>query len=115
MKRLALPILAALALLPVAAAAADFPGPLKVTFRTTDCDGATGLGSVDADRVARIQPYACPGGAKLKQLLVHSPSGSYEVFNVTDDEARNIEAQVQSIMAARKKALEQTRPIILER
>jgi hypothetical protein len=101
--------------LPLAAAAADFPGPLKVTFRTTDCDGATGMGSVDANWVARIQPYTCPGGRALKQLLVHTASGSYEVFTVTADEALNIEAQVQSVTEARKKALEQTKPIILDR
>lgn len=109
-----LPVLALVAL-PLTAPAADFPGPLKVTFRTTDCDGATGMGSVDADRVTRIQPYACPGGRALKQLLVRSPSGSYEVFTVTDDEALNIEAQVQSVMESRKKAFEQTKPIILDR
>lgn len=105
----------ALIALPLTAPAADFPGPLKVTFRTTDCDGATGVGSVDADRVSRIQPYACPGGRALKQLLVRTASGSYEVFTVTADEALNIEAQVQSVTEARKKALEQTKPIILDR
>lgn len=109
-----LPVLALIAL-PLTAPAADFPGPLKVTFRTTDCDGASGMGSVDADRVTRIQPYACPGGRALRQLLVRSPSGSYEVFTVTDDEALDIEAQVQSVMESRKKALEQARPVIIER
>ena len=102
------------AALPLAVPAADFPGPLKVTFRTTDCDGATGMGSVDADRVSRIQPYRCPNGSLLRQLLVGS-AGSYEVFTITEAEAANIEAQVQHIMDARKKALEQTKPIILDR
>lgn len=114
MKPHALLTVLALVTLPPAVSAADFPGPFKVTFRTTDCDGTTGMGSVDADHVTRIQPYACPGGRALKQLLVRSPSGSYEVFTVTADEALNIEAQVQSVTESRKKALEQTKPIILE-
>ena len=58
--------------LPVALAA-DFPGELKVTFRTSDCDGAVGMGSVNVDHISRIQPYDCPNGRKLKQVLTRTP------------------------------------------
>jgi len=100
--------------LPVAFAA-DYPGALKVTFRTSDCAGATGLGSVDADHVTRIQSYDCPNGRKLKQVLTHTPGGTNEVFTVTDEEALKLEAQIQRVMDARQKALEQTKPVIINR
>jgi hypothetical protein len=100
--------------LPVALAA-DFPGALKVTFRTSDCAGATGLGSVNADHITRIQPYDCPNGRKLKQVLTHTPGGTNEVFTVTDEEALKLEAQIQRVMDARQKALEQTKPVIINR
>jgi hypothetical protein len=100
--------------LPVALAA-DFPGALKVAFRTSDCAGATGLGSVNVDHITRIQPYDCPNGRKLKQVLTHTPGGTNEVFTISDDEALKLEAQIQRIMDARQKALEQTKPIIINR
>jgi len=100
---------------PAALPAAGFPGPLKVTFRTTDCDGATGMGNVNADQVSRVQPYACANGRQLKQVLVKSASGSHEVFTVTEDEAVKLEAQIRQVMDARRKALEQTQPIQINR
>jgi hypothetical protein len=106
-------ILLALAL-PVAFAA-DFPGELKVTFRTVDCSGASGLGSVNVDHINRIQPYSCPDGRKLKQVLTRIPGGANEVFTITEDESVKVEAQIQRIMDARQRALEQTKPIIIER
>jgi hypothetical protein len=95
--------------------AADFPGEFKVTLRTTDCAGASGMGSVNVDHISRIQPYACPNGRKLKQLLVRTPAGANEVFTVTEDEAVKVEAQIQRIMDVRQKALEQARPIVIDR
>jgi hypothetical protein len=100
--------------LPVAFAA-DFPGALNVTFRTSDCAGATGLGSVNVDHITRIQPSDCPNGRKLKQVLTRTPSGTNEAFTITDDEALKLEAQIQRIMDARQKSLGQTKPIIINR
>lgn len=102
-------------LLPLAASAGDFPGPLKVTFRTTDCDGATGMGSVAADAVTRVQPHACPNGRALKQVLVKTAGNGLEVYTVTEDEAVKLEAQIRQVMDARRKALEQTKPIQINR
>ncbi len=98
-----------------AALAADFPGTLKVTFRTSDCAGATGLGCVNVDHITRIQPTDCPNGRKLKQVLTRTPGGTNEVFTITDDEALKLEAQMQRIMDARQKSLEQTKSIIINR
>lgn len=99
--------------LPVAFAA-DFPGALKVTFRTSDCTGAVGLGSVNVDHVTRIQPYDCPNGRKLKQVLTRTPGGTNEVFTITDEEALKVEAQIQRIMDARQKALQDSKKIIIK-
>jgi len=104
-----------LALALPAAFAATYPGALKVTFRTSDCDGASGLGSVNVDHISRIQPYDCPNGRKLKQVLTRTPAGANEVFTITEDEAVKVEAQIQRIMDARQKALEQTKPVIINR
>ena len=99
--------------LPVALAA-DFPGTLKVTFRTSDCAGAAGLGSVNVDHIIRIQPYDCPNGRKLKQVLTRTPGGANEVFTINDDEALKLEAQIQRIMDARQKALQDSKKIIIK-
>jgi hypothetical protein len=112
--RLAVLLLAAL-LWPAVLSAADFPGPLKVTFRTVDCTGATGLASVNVDHIARIQPYDCPNGRKLKQVLVRAASGLNEAYTIGEDEAPKLEAQIERLMGSRQKALEQARPIVIDR
>lgn len=95
------------------ALAADFPGEIKVTFQTSDCAGSSGLGSVNVDHITRIQPYNCPDGRKLKQVLTRAPSGTNEVFTITEAEALKVEAQIQRIMDARQKALQDGRQIII--
>lgn len=112
-----LPVLLFTLLLPgiVLAAGPGFPGPLKVTFRTTDCDGAIGMASVNADHVSRIQPYVCPNGFRLKQVLTRSGSGINEVYTITEDESVRLEAQIRQVMDTRRKALETTKPVIIER
>ena len=92
-----------------------YPGSLKVTFRTSDCAGASGLGSVNVDHITRIQPSDCANGAKRKQVLTRTPDGANEVFTITEDEALKLEAQIQRMMEARRKALEQTKPVIIQR
>lgn len=99
---------------PSVAGASDFPGALKVSFQTRDCAGASGLGSVNVDHITRVQPIDCAGGRKLKQVLTRTPDGTNEVFTITEDEAVKLEAQIQRIMATRRKALEQTRPVIIQ-
>ena len=111
--RLALAVL--LSLLPLAATlAAGSADTLKVTFRTTDCSGATGLVSVNVDHITRTQAYDCAGGRKLKQVLTHSP-GVNEAYTIAEDEVPKLEAQIQRIMDARQKALENNKAIIIHR
>jgi hypothetical protein len=94
--------------------AADFPGPQKVAFRTLDCDGATGMAQVSADAVSRVQPYTCSNGRQLKQVLTRSAGGVNEVFTISKDEAPKLEAELMRVQRARDKALEQTKPIVIQ-
>ena len=103
-----------LALLPLTVThAAGSLDVLKVTFRTTDCSGATGLASVNVDYITRTQTYDCADGRKLKQVLTRSP-GVNEAYTIAEDEAPKLEAQIQRIMDARQKALENKKAIILQ-
>ncbi len=94
--------------------AASTVGPIMVTFQTTDCGGATGMASVNADAVSRVQPYTCPNGKALKQVLTRAGSGSGEAYLITAEESVKLQAQIQRVMDARQKALEQQRPIVIQ-
>ncbi len=93
--------------------------PYKITFRTTDCAGDTGMASVDADRIDKIRSVDCgpdKSGRQLKQVLV-KPVGKatgYEVFMVTSEDAGKIEKQIDGYMEARKKALESGKTLIID-
>lgn len=95
--------------------AADPTRPMKLTFQTTDCTGATGMASIDVDRFDRMQPLTCDSGQKLKQVLVKSGTGRYEVFTVAESEASKIETQIQQVMESRRKALEHGETIHINR
>lgn len=103
-----------LSFLPLALSHAMDTPILKVTFRTTDCSGATGLASVNVDHIARTQPYDCANGRKLKQVLTRSP-GLNEAYTIAEDEAPKLEAQIQRSMDARQKALETNKAIVIQR
>jgi hypothetical protein len=105
----------ALILASASALATDPYRPMKVTFQTTDCAGATGMASVDVDLIDRLQPLTCDSGRKLKQVLVKSASGSFEVFTVAETEAGKIEAQIQQAMESRRKGLEHSDTIHINR
>lgn len=98
---------------------ADALKPYKVTFRTTDCAGDTGMANVDVDRIEKIRGVDCgpdKSGRQLKQVLV-KPQGKatgYEVFMVTTEDAGKIEKQIDDYMDARKKALESGKTLIIE-
>ena len=97
------------------AGAAGFPGTLNVTFRTMDCDGATGIANVNPDSITRVQPHTCSNGRQLKQVLTRATTGTAEVFTIAPDEAPKIEAELNRVRQAREKALEQSKPIVIER
>lgn len=98
---------------------ADVLKPYKVTFRTTDCAGDTGMASVDVDRIEKIRGVECgpdKSGRQLKQVLVKSQGKTpgYEVFMVTAEDAGKIEKQINDYMDTRKKTLEGGKTLIIE-
>lgn len=95
-----------------AAIAAGF----SVTFRTTECNGDTGIGTARVERIYKIQSFDCDDGRKLKQVLVRNPrTGSFDVFNVTADEAGRIQQGIDRYMGARERAIERGPAVIIER
>jgi hypothetical protein len=70
---------------------ADVLTPYKVTFRTTDCAGDTGMASVEVDRIEKIRSVDCgpdKSGRQLKQVLARplGKASGYEVFMVTAED-----------------------------
>lgn len=118
MRQLVLLFLAGSLLFAGPALGADVLKPFKVTFRTTDCAGDTGMASVDVDRIEKIRSLECgPGnaGRRIKQVLTKPPGASgYEVHTVTADEADKIEKQINVYMDARRKAVESGKTIIID-
>jgi len=88
----------------------------SVTFKTTECNGDTGVGTAPVDRIYKIQSFDCDDGRKLKQVLVRNPrTGSFDVFNVTAAEAGRIQQGIDRYMGAREKAIERGPAVIIER
>jgi len=113
-------IFAALFLLLFTAVAANAGSSYMITFQTTDCNGDTGIASVEINRIYKIKTIACEPpyrAARRKQVLVTSKTlhGSYDVFTVDEKEAVNIQKQIQEYMDARRKLLEKGNPIILQK
>lgn len=92
--------------------------PYKITLQTTDCNGQTGMASVNVDHVVKIQTISCtePPGRTLRQVLVRSGTdpASYDAYTVTDEESSRIQRQIESYMRAREKALEESKSLIIE-
>ena len=85
-------IVAALFLLLFTAITAIASSTYTITFQTTDCNGNTGMASVEINRIYKIETITCDPpykDAKRKQVLVTSKTlhGSYDVFTVDEKAA----------------------------
>ena len=89
----------------------------KVVFETMDCSGNTGFATVGPDEIYKVGNGDCTNpedpGKKLKQLLVHDGSGSYKVYTLTQEEARNVMLDVKEYMKSRKGVLDRSDAIII--
>lgn len=108
----------ALSLSPVAASA-DVLSPIRVTFSTTECNGDSGMASVDVDRIERIQSIDCGAagsGQKRHQVLVRPAGGAngFQAYLVTEQESQNIERQIRRHTEARQRAIETGRTVIID-
>jgi hypothetical protein len=89
----------------------------KIVFETMDCSGNTGFATVGPDEIYKIGNGDCTNpenpGKKLKQLLVHDGTGSYKVYTLTQEEARNVMMDVKEYMKSRKGVLDRANSVIL--
>ncbi len=89
----------------------------KVIFETMDCSGNTGFATVGADEIYKMNNGDCTDpndpAKRLKQLLVHDGSGSYMVYNLTQDEARNVMLELKDYMKSRKGVLDRSDAVII--
>ena len=92
-------------------------GDYKVFFETMDCNGNTGFATVGADEIYKMNNGDCTDpnnpGKHLKQLLVHDGSGSYTVYNLTQDEARNVMLELKEYMKSKKGVLDRSDAVII--
>ena len=91
--------------------------PYKVVFETMDCNGNTGFATLGPDEIYKIENGDCTDpehpGQKLKKMLVHDGSGSYKIFTLSQDEARNVMQDIKEYMKARKGVLEKSNSVII--
>ena len=91
--------------------------PYKVVFETMDCSGNTGFATVGPDEIYKVNDGDCSHpdhpGQKLKQLLVHDGSGSYKVYSLSQEEARNVMRDVKEYMRSRKGVLDRSDGVII--
>jgi hypothetical protein len=89
----------------------------KVIFETMDCNGNTGFATVGADEIYKMNNGDCTDPndptKKLKQLLVHDGSGSYLVYSLTQDEAKNVMLEMKEYMRSRKGVLDRSDAVII--
>ncbi len=92
--------------------------PYRVVFETIDCNGETGLATVEIERIYKIEPGDCtmPGqpGVHIKKMLVKNDKGSFDIFTLPPKEAEEVMKQVKAFMKAKLKSLEQSQSIIVE-
>jgi hypothetical protein len=88
-----------------------------VVFETIDCAGKSGFVTVPVESVYKIQDGDCSDpnnpDQRLKQLLVHSGSGSYVTHSLGEDAAREVMNDIKSYMKARRGVLERANTIII--
>ena len=89
----------------------------KVIFETMDCNGNTGFATVGADEIYKMNNGDCTDpndpAKRLKQLLVHDGKGSYIVYSLTQDEARNVMMEMKDYMRSRKGVLDRSDAVII--
>ena len=104
----------------IAVPSASTAGDYQVTFQTNDCNGDTGLATVQISAIYKIEAVQCGApheNAVRKQVLVSSAAraGSYDIFTINEEEAVMIQREIQSYMKARRKLLEHGDVLILEK
>ncbi|MDH3347239.1 MAG: hypothetical protein OEM02_03950 [Desulfobulbaceae bacterium] len=90
-----------------------------VTFQTTDCNGDVGFGSVEINKIYKIETMKCdpPHGEEVrKHVLVSSRTDitEYDVFTVSVEEAERISIEMKEYMRIRRDLLERSDGVIIK-
>lgn len=98
------------------AANADSIDDYMVSFETIDCDGQIGMGLVQITEIYRINPYKCPGGDQMAQLLTKNEGdkGATGIFLIAPEEVKSIQEEVKVWQAAKRQQLLNTERIIID-
>lgn len=97
------------------------PAHVKVTFKTLSCGGETGLASVDADSIVKIQSVKCDEGdpvARVYQVLEKGEPGSgvtYRAFTTSEDEAARLMEEVEAFQKEKRERIREGSRIIIEK
>jgi len=91
----------------------------KIMFETMDCTGNSGFLSVDADRIYRIETADCTNpdkpSEKLKKVLVKNGKGSYDLYMLTNEEARQVQKDIRAYSRSYLRGLENSDRLIIKR
>ncbi|MGK7346681.1 MAG: hypothetical protein ACNS63_12825 [Candidatus Nitrospinota bacterium M3_3B_026] len=97
------------------------PSHVKVTFKTLSCGGETGLASVDADSIVKIQSVKCDEGdpvGKVYQILAKGEPGSgvtYRAFTTSEEEASRLMEEVEAFQKEKRERIREGDRIIIEK
>ncbi|VAX19102.1 hypothetical protein MNBD_NITROSPINAE01-1416 [hydrothermal vent metagenome] len=109
------------ALLIASVAVADDLSTYKVSFKTLACDGTKGFATIDSDKLDKIHTIKCDKADVIKevyQVLVLGETGSglkYRVFTTSEVEAEKIMKLVNAYQESKRKSIEDSGRIIINR
>ncbi len=109
------------ALLITSLAVADDLSTYKVSFKTLSCDGSKGFATIDSDKLDKIHTIKCDKTDTIKevyQVLVIAEAGSglkYRVFTTSEAEAEKIMKLVNAYQESKRKSIEESGRIIINR
>jgi len=91
--------------------------PYQVIFETIDCSGSTGFATVAVNNIYKVEDADCSHpdqpAQKLKQMLVHEESGSYNAYTLSQEQAKEVMLEVKAYMKARRNLLERSDAVIV--
>ena len=85
----------------------------QVAFETTECNGDKGFATIDIARIERIESADCRyKGKKLQKMLVKK-GGTYAVYMLTYDEAREVMRDIRLYNRAKLKMMQNSDTLVI--
>ena len=85
----------------------------QVAFETTECNGEKGFATVDMAKIDRIESDDCRYNEKKLQKMLVKSGGSYAVYRLTFDEAREVMKDVRLYNRAKLRMMENATPVVI--